>query len=262
MENMTKKNFILVHGVCHGAWCWYKLATLLRSVGHRVTVLDLAGCGVNTTQLDELHTIDDYVKPLMETMALVPPQEKVVLVGHSFGGFGLSLTMERFPEKISVAIFISALMPGLANPPASLMEENLKRNPLDSLSDSKMFFDKGEDKLPTSFIYGPKYLASHLYQCCQHEDLTLATMLMRPARLYIEDLSKGGILSNENYGTVNRVYIICKEDLVFKEEFQRWIIENYPPREVKEIDDSDHMVMLSKPQELHKCLLEIVEKYA
>ncbi|KAL6012524.1 hypothetical protein ACLOJK_003013 [Asimina triloba] len=85
---------------------------------------------------------------------------------------------------------------------------------------------------------------------------------MRPAFMLLEDLANNSMLSMENYGSVNRVYIICKEDLAFKDDFQRWIIENNPPKEVKEIDGADHMVMLSKPQELCQCLLEIAEKYA
>jgi hypothetical protein len=31
---------VLVHGLCHGAWCWYKAATALESAGHRVTALE------------------------------------------------------------------------------------------------------------------------------------------------------------------------------------------------------------------------------
>ncbi|KAL6012531.1 hypothetical protein ACLOJK_003020 [Asimina triloba] len=86
---------------------------------------------------------------------------------------------------------------------------------------------------------------------------------MRPAFMFLEDLANNSMLSMENYGSVNRVYIICKEDLAIKDDFQRWIIENNPPKEVKEIDGADHMVMLSKPQELSQCrLLEIAEKYA
>lgn len=50
-------------------------------------------------------------------------KDRVVLVGHSFGGLGVSLAMERFPEKISVAVFITAYMPNYKHPPATLIEE-------------------------------------------------------------------------------------------------------------------------------------------
>ncbi|GLT49958.1 hypothetical protein SLA2020_234790 [Shorea laevis] len=35
MEGAKQSHFILVHGVCHGAWSWYKLKPLLESAGHR-----------------------------------------------------------------------------------------------------------------------------------------------------------------------------------------------------------------------------------
>lgn len=45
-------------------------------------------------------------------------------------------------------------------------------------------------------------------------------------------------------------------------EFQCWMIENYPVKEVMEIKGADHMAMFSKPQELTHRLLEIAHKHA
>src|SRR4051812_32968285 len=56
MESVVKKperHFVLVHGLCHGAWCWYRLATILQSAGHRVTAPDLAACGASPVRVDE-----------------------------------------------------------------------------------------------------------------------------------------------------------------------------------------------------------------
>lgn len=111
-ETKEKKHFVLVHGACHGAWCWYKLKPLLECSGHQVTALDLSACGINTKTIHELRTLEDYSVPLMEFMAnKIAPQEKVVLVGHSFGGLSLALAMEHYPEKISLAVFMAAFMP-------------------------------------------------------------------------------------------------------------------------------------------------------
>ena len=107
-----ERHFVLVHGACHGAWCWYKVATLLRSAGHRVTALDLAAAGANRKRLDELNSISDYYEPLIEFMTSLVTGEKVILVAHSLGGVSVSVAMERFPQKISVGVFVAALMPG------------------------------------------------------------------------------------------------------------------------------------------------------
>ncbi|XVF15629.1 hypothetical protein REPUB_Repub09cG0170700 [Reevesia pubescens] len=63
-----ERHFVLVHG----AWCWYKVATLLKSSGHKVTALDLAASGVHPKQVHELHSISDYYETLMEFMASLP----------------------------------------------------------------------------------------------------------------------------------------------------------------------------------------------
>ncbi|XP_021809465.1 putative inactive methylesterase 20 isoform X2 [Prunus avium] len=107
-----KKHFVLVHGAGHGAWCWYKLSALLISAGHHVTALDLAASGDNPKQINQVHCFADYVEPLIEFMESLPPEDRVILVGHSMGGASISIAMERFPEKISVAVFATAVMPG------------------------------------------------------------------------------------------------------------------------------------------------------
>ncbi|GMN29878.1 hypothetical protein TIFTF001_002591 [Ficus carica] len=109
-----KRHFVLVHGAGHGAWCWYKITTLLQSDGHNVTALDLTASGINPRQIRDLKfsSVLDYVQPLINFMASLKPKEKVILVGHSLGGLGMSVVMERFPEKISAAVFVTAFMPG------------------------------------------------------------------------------------------------------------------------------------------------------
>ncbi|CAO1940850.1 unnamed protein product [Urochloa humidicola] len=87
-------HFVLVHGVCHGAWSWYKVASLLSSAGHRVTALDMAACGARPERAEEVPSFEEYSRPLLDAVAALPPGEKAVLVGHSFGGQSLALAME------------------------------------------------------------------------------------------------------------------------------------------------------------------------
>ncbi|MCD9560460.1 hypothetical protein HAX54_019142, partial [Datura stramonium] len=112
-ERKAKKHFVLVHTGCHGAWSWYKIVDLMRSAGHNVTALDMGVSGINSKKALEISSYSDYLSPLMEFMASLPADKKdVVLVGHSFGGLAISKAMETFPEKISTAVFVAALMPG------------------------------------------------------------------------------------------------------------------------------------------------------
>ncbi|XP_068655294.1 methyl jasmonate esterase 1-like [Aristolochia californica] len=253
-------HFILVHGIGHGGWCWDRLAALLTAAGHIVTAPDLSASGFNSKLLDQVHSASDYFQPLMDVMESLPADAKVILVGHSFGGLGISFAVERFPEKVSVAVFVTAVMPSPAVPASTIVQEVFSG--LDSTMDCTFLFDRGSEKFPSTVIFGPQFLSSKLYQHSPPEALKLATTLVRPASMFIEDISDQSLLSEKKYGSSNRVYIVSKKDELMKEEVQRWIISKSSAKEVKEIHGSDHMVMFSKPQELCNSLLQIAQKYS
>ncbi|KAJ6738987.1 ESTERASE PIR7A-RELATED [Salix koriyanagi] len=259
LSNSTK-HFVLVHGSGHGAWCWYRLVPLLRSSGHTVTAIDLAASGIDPQQINDLRSISDYIKPLRDLLASLPPNEKVILVGHSLGGLALSQTMERLPSKISAAVFLTALMPGPSLTISTLNQELGRRQ--HNLSDTHFTFGNGPNNSATSYTFGPKDLLLKLYQLSPIEDWTLATTLIRETRQFTEqELSRDLVLTRENYGSVKRVFMIAEKDLILEKDFQRWMIQKNPPNEVKEILGSDHMAMLSASKELWGFLLQISEKY-
>ncbi|KAM7506977.1 hypothetical protein LguiA_017430 [Lonicera macranthoides] len=255
-----ERHFVLVHGSCHGAWCWYKLAPLLRSAGHRVSAMDLAASGTNPKQLEDLKVISDYMEPLMEFMTDLPADEKVVLVGHSMGGVAISVAMEKFPRKIAVAVFVTAFMHG---PNLTMKQIQYEWKPGSAEpGEIEFWYTNGSNNPPTSFLFGPKYISNTMYQLSPPEDLSLASTLARPCPSFHDEKSEKEILLTEkNYGSVHRVYIMSGQDKGLHVELQKYMIDRNPPDEVKEIPDSDHMVMNSKPQELCSYLLEIAEKY-
>lgn len=93
------------------------------------------------------------------------------------------------------------------------------------------------------------------------QDLELAKMLIRPTGLFVEELSREGVLTEAKYGSVKRVYVVCEEDEVMEENFQRWMITNSPTEQVISIKEAGHMVMLSKPQELCHSLIKVVGEF-
>ena len=117
------KHYILVHGTCHGAWSWYKLKPRLESAGHHVTVLDLAASGTNLKKLEDVNTLSQYSEPLLELLASLPQNEKVVLVGHSLGGLNIALAMEKFPQKVAVGVFLTAVVPDIEHKPSYVLEK-------------------------------------------------------------------------------------------------------------------------------------------
>ncbi|KAI4325850.1 hypothetical protein MLD38_031214 [Melastoma candidum] len=244
-------HFVLVHGAGHGAWCWYKIASILQSHGHEVTAIDLAASGVNPIRMEQLESFEDYVQPLTEFLGRHIGDQGVILVGHSLGGGVISFVMERFPEKISMAVFLTAYMPSPEIGLKAITGMGIAK--IDDFMDAKIIPEE-EDRL-CPFHWGLNLLATKLYQHCPPEDLMLASYLVRPIPLSI--LKDEVKLSTERYGRVRKVFVVCEEDMVIKEDFQRWMIEKNPPEEVKVIEGADHMAMMSKPSELSSLLLDI-----
>lgn len=118
-----QKHFVLIHGTCHGAWSWYKLKPLLEAAGHQVTALDLAASGIHMKPIQQVHTLSDYSQPLLEFLASLPQNERVILVGHSFGGLNLALAMDKFPQKIAVAVYLAAFMPDTLHQPSYVLDQ-------------------------------------------------------------------------------------------------------------------------------------------
>ncbi|CAI8609210.1 unnamed protein product [Vicia faba] len=227
-ENVQdRKHYVLVHGAGHGAWCWYKVKPMIESSGHLVTVIDLAASGINLKKIEDVNTISEYSEPLLELMAAIPPNEKVILVGHSLGGFNIALAMERFPEKIAVAVFLTAFAPDVQHKPSYVMEKYLESIPTADWLDTE--FSQSGNK--TAILFGPKFLSDRLYPRSSPEDLELA-----------ESLVSG--------------------DVSIPLKFQLWMIQNAGINDVFEINGSDHMAMISKPQQLCDSLYQIATKYA
>ncbi|XP_027337776.1 salicylic acid-binding protein 2-like [Abrus precatorius] len=257
------KHFVLVHGALHGAWCWYKVANQLKLAGHNVTTLDMAASGINPKQVQEIHSVSEYHEPLMKFIGSLPPKEKVILVGHSLGGLSVSIAMEKYPQKISVAVFVTATVVSQnLNYPAFLKEQTRR---LGSIFSKQYFISNGANNAPILSSLGVEFLASRFCQLSPPEDLTLAVSLVRPLPPFTSNLkllSKQTAVTNKKNGRVSKVYIIGDKDDLLNEDFQKWIIEKTGPyAEVKVVKGSDHMVMFSKPKELSFELLEIAYKY-
>ncbi|CAD6231250.1 unnamed protein product [Miscanthus lutarioriparius] len=213
---------ILVHGTGHGGWCWYRVATLLRAAGHRVDALDLAASGIDSRQLRDVPTFEDYTRPLLDALRALLPGERAVLVGHSFGGMNIALAAEMFPEKVAAAVFVTAFLPDCSNPRSHVIEKVTVPDWMDTVTDA--------EHAPPSVFLGPEFLRHKLYQLSPPEDYTLSQSLAR--------------------------------DQAMTEAYQQMMIAGCPVAEVREIADADHMAMFSAPAELAGHLAHVANTYA
>uniref|UniRef100_A0A8R7V8T0 AB hydrolase-1 domain-containing protein n=1 Tax=Triticum urartu TaxID=4572 RepID=A0A8R7V8T0_TRIUA len=188
-------------GACLGGWSWFKVATRLRSAGHRVSTPDLAASGVDPRPLREVPTFRDYTKPLLDLLESLPPGEKVVLVGHSLGGVNVALAYELFPKKIAAVVFVAAFMLDHRSPPSYVLEQFVEGRTLDWM-DTEFKPQDPEGKLPTSMLFGPLVTRAKFFQLCSPEDLTLGRSLMRVSSMFVDDLRLQPPYTEARYGSV------------------------------------------------------------
>ena len=95
------------------------------------------------------------------------------------------------------------------------------------------------------------------YLLSPFQDIALASVSMRPIPFspVLEKLS----LSETNYGSVRRFYIETLEDNAIPIPLQESMINNSPPEQVFRLKGADHSPFFSRPQALHRLLVEIAK---
>jgi pimeloyl-ACP methyl ester carboxylesterase len=95
--------FVLVHGGFHGAWCWDRLVPELEDLGHTTVAFDLPGCNDRRSEAATLASWRGSLKEVVE--------DGDVLVGHSMGGFAITLGADEVPERVARLVYLSASVP-------------------------------------------------------------------------------------------------------------------------------------------------------
>ncbi|KAK9682081.1 hypothetical protein RND81_10G048800 [Saponaria officinalis] len=289
-------HFVLVHGAAHGAWCWYRIRSLLECTGHKVTCPDLRGSGIDRADPTTISTFEEYNQPLDDILSSLPEDEKVILVGHSAGGLSLSAAIHKYPGKLLVAVFAGALMcrngfedvPDIndeedkssdANGKKVIVGGNAKDDAkLSHKSILQLFWNvfchpinclllltpehpkDGDNSYASTIFFREEAKGEIANQLSPIEDRTLAAMLMRPSPS--QALRKAKFVDGKDVDKVPRVYIRTLHDreYYFSQEKQDLMVKNWPPRDIYEID-SDHFLMFSNPLVFFGLLLKIADDF-
>ncbi|XP_051141380.1 putative methylesterase 11, chloroplastic [Andrographis paniculata] len=254
LDDLESKHFVLVHGGGFGAWCWYKTIALLEEVGYKVTAVDLAGAGIHSIDANNVTSLAQYVKPLVDILEKIDDGEKVILVGHDFGGACISYAMELFPSKVSKAVFVAAAMLTSGQNALDLFSEKADSN--DLMQRAQVFlYANGSNQPPTAIDFDKSLSTDLLFNQSPAKDVALASVSMRPIPFspILEKLS----LTDTNHGSVRRYYVETLEDNAIPVAVQESMINNTPPERTFRLKGADHSPFFSKPQALHKVLVEI-----
>jgi len=102
--------YVLVHGSCHGGWCWKKLIPLLRNDGHIVYTPTLTGLGERTHLASRDIDLYTHILDIVQVFEYEELDE-VILVGHSYGGMVIGGVADKIPHKIKRLVYLDGYIP-------------------------------------------------------------------------------------------------------------------------------------------------------
>ncbi|RZR95370.1 hypothetical protein BHM03_00024219 [Ensete ventricosum] len=126
----------------------------------------------------------------------------------------------------------------------------------DLMQQAQVFvYANGKDHPPTAIDLDRSLLKELLFNQSPAKDVALALVAMRsiPFAPVLEKL----LLTDKNYGSVKRFYVETTEDNAIPISLQQSLCGVNPPEKVFRLKGSDHSPFFSKPQALHKLLVEI-----
>ncbi len=102
--------FVLVHGAWHGGWCWRRVSDRLTGNGHYVAAPTLSGLGERSHLAADTVTLTTHVDDVVNEI-IWNDLDRVVLVGHSYGGMVITAAAERIRKRIAAIVYLDAFMP-------------------------------------------------------------------------------------------------------------------------------------------------------
>ena len=233
-------DIILVHGACHGAWCWRDVIPGLEARGHRVRALDMPGRGVPDDAGDL--TLADQADTILA--ALDGP---AVLVGHSAGGLSISAAAQAAPDKVQHLVYVAALLPRDGDSLGEMMQalEGERANLPITRTENRLGYCFDTDGA------GPK-----LYNGATEDQMAwaLPQICAEPSGPHRDRIKLGAA-----FDALPKSYIRCQQDLVIPAIDQTRLAADLPARNIHDLD-TGHSPFLSEAPALTALIDQIAKE--
>lgn len=233
-------DFLLVHGSCHGAWCWRDMIPALEARGHTARAIDLPGHGADATPYADV-TLEGYAQAILDAI-----DTPVMLVGHSMAGFPISLAAEMAPEKIDRLIYLCAYA---AQDGRSLIEMRAEA-PYQPMAEAAL---KTGDGL--AFSVDLAKAPALFYNDCPPDTVNYAL-----PRLCLQAIKPQAtpIRLGTAYASVKRSYIRCDDDRTIPPDYQQVMTAGWPEADVHAMP-TGHSPFFADPEGLADLLTRIAK---
>ncbi|MCF6431527.1 alpha/beta fold hydrolase [Leisingera sp. MMG026] len=232
---------LLIHGSCHGAWCWRDVIPALEASGHSARAITLPGHG------DGRDPAGVTLAETAEVIAAASTPDTLVL-GHSWGGFPISAAAEAAPENLRGLIYLCAYLPvnGM-----SLIGMR-KAGPRQTL-----FGATAKNPAGTGYTFLPETAPDLFYHDCPAEAVRFAlqNLCLQPIRP--QDTA---IQLSERFESVPKACISCSGDRVIPPEYQAQMAAQLPPQRVYDMKTS-HSPFFADPDGLADLIGQIAKDF-
>jgi pimeloyl-ACP methyl ester carboxylesterase len=191
---------LLIHGSCHGAWCWRDVLPLLGD--HDAHAIDLPGHGADETPRNRV-SLDLYAEAILDHC-----DGPTFLVGHSMAGYPISAAAERAPEKIARLTYVCAYLPTTGLSLADMRRAGPRQPLLEAITLS-------EDGM--TFSFRPEMIAEKFYHDCPEGTRAYAATRLTPQPRRPQETP---IELTARFAAVAKRYIRCADDRAIPPEYQ------------------------------------------
>ena len=175
--------------------------------------------------------------------------EPVILVGHSFGGIVISEVAEAIPEQIEALVYVAAYLPQSGDSLLSLSE--YEHNSVLGEPGNLIVSDDS-----TVASINPNVFASAFCPDCDgtQAEYVSASQVDEP----LIPLATPVNLTDDNFGSVEKAYILTAEDIVVSPQLQAFMLSRTPVDHVFALN-TGHAAYITDVMGLADILLQVGE---
>ncbi|MDZ4869771.1 MAG: alpha/beta hydrolase [Alphaproteobacteria bacterium] len=223
------KNIVLVHGAFADGSSWSKVVPILQAKGYNVTAIQ-----------HPMNTLADDVAATKRALAL--QNGPAILVGHSWGG--AVITEAGNDPKVAALVYVAAFGPDVGETLNGLGKGQPPMPAIAALQVDK----EGWGSLPTDAVL--KYFVQDLPKA---EGLVVAAT-QGPAHVTLFDTK----LTTAAWKSKPSWFVVAKRDGTIAPDAERFFAKRMNATTIEL--DSDHVAMLSKPNEVANVIMEAAAK--
>ena len=232
-------DILLIHGSCHGAWCWRDVIPALEALGHSARAIDMPSHGGDPTPVTEV-TLDGCRDAI-----LAASTPETIVLGHSWGGYPISAAAEAAPERMRGLIYLCAYVP-ISGLSMIDMRKRAARQPL------MPAVRRSGDGL--SYTFDPDQVPTLFYHDCPAEAVDYAMPRLCPQATLPQTTP---LELSSNWADMPKAYIRCAEDRAIPPEYQAEMVADWPDGRVVSLPTS-HSPFFADPA----ALARVIDRFA